>query len=147
VNDRDRLLSKLLHIEALHAGATTDGERVAAESARERITALLKNLEPEEPSVEHRFRLNNEWSRKLFVALLRRYGIRPYRYSRQRHTTVMARIPDSFVDQTLWPEFLELTEALEEHLDRVTDDIISQTISSDTSEPEEVRALPHSTAK
>jgi hypothetical protein len=39
--------------------------------------------------VEFRFSLADQWSRHLLVALLRRYGIKPYRYSRQRRTTVM----------------------------------------------------------
>ena len=141
MNDRDNLISKLRHIEALHAGATTDGERVAAETARERIASLLKSIEPEEPATEHRFSLDSPWSRKLFVALLRRYEIRPYRYPRQRRTTVMAQAPKSFVDKTLWPEFLDLSAALDEHLERVTDDIIRETISSDTSAVEEMRSL------
>ena len=147
MNDRDRLLTKLRQIEALHAGATTDGERTAAEGARERITARLKEIEPEEPSTEHRFSLDNQWSRKLFVALLRRYDIHPYRYPRQRHTTVMARVPKSFVNETLWPEFVDLSDALDEHLERVTDDIIRQTISADTSAAEEVRSLAPPAAK
>ena len=51
-----------------------------------------------------KFQLADEWRRRLMVALLRRYGLRPYRYSGQRYTTVMARVPKSFVDGTLWPE-------------------------------------------
>ena len=35
------------------------------------------------------------------------YGLRPYRYLRQRRNTVMVRIPPSFVDQ-LWAEFVAL---------------------------------------
>ncbi|HEY9607478.1 MAG TPA: hypothetical protein V6C85_38190 [Allocoleopsis sp.] len=38
---------------------------------------------------------------KLFLALLRRYGVEPYCYSRQKHTTVMARVPVSFANETL----------------------------------------------
>ncbi len=44
------------------------------------------------------------WPRRVFVALLRRYGIRPYRYRRQRYTTVMAKVSQRFVDDTLWPQ-------------------------------------------
>jgi hypothetical protein len=141
MSDRDRLLEKLCRIEALHAGAATDGERAAAAGARQRIAAKLKQYEVADPPVEYRFTLNNPWSRKLLLALLRRYGIRPYRYPRQRHTTVMARVSRSFVADTLWPEFEQLAAALQEHLDRVTDDIIRHGISGDTSEPEEVAGL------
>jgi hypothetical protein len=58
--------------------------------------------------LEFRFSLADQWSRHLFVALMRRYGIQPYRYSRQRRTTVMARLSRSFLNDTLWPEFLKL---------------------------------------
>lgn len=141
MNDHEALLQKLRRIEALHVGATTDGERAAAENARQRIAARLKQHEAKDPSVEFRFTLDSAWSRKLLVALLRRYGIHPYRYRRQRRTTVMARVSRSFVDQTLWPEFKELNDALQEHLSRVTDDIIREGIFADTSEAEEVGGL------
>lgn len=42
-------------------------------------------------------------ARRLFLALLHRYDIKPYRYYRQRYTTVMAKISRGFVDETLWP--------------------------------------------
>ncbi|MFM7641239.1 MAG: hypothetical protein ACKO45_06775 [Cyanobium sp.] len=70
-----------------------EGERLAAERARERIQARLKQLEAEQPPVEFRFTMADQWSRHLFVALLRRYGVQPYRYRGRRRTTVMARIP------------------------------------------------------
>lgn len=141
MEDRDRLLETLRKIEALHAGAATPGERDAAASARERIRARLKTVAQQERSEEYRFSMDNPWSRKIFVALLRRYGIEPYRYSRQRRNTVMARVPRSFVEQTLMPEFEEMNQALSAHLERVTDDIISHGISDDTSEAREVQAL------
>ena len=138
---RERLIEKLQRIEALYAGAATDGERSAAESALHRIAARLKDYEQVDPAIEYRFTLNDTWSRKLFVALLRRYGIRPYRYHRQRHNTVMARVSRSFVNETLWPEFKALSKELHNHLDRITNDIISQAISQDTSEAEEIRGV------
>jgi hypothetical protein len=139
--DRQKLLETLRKIEALHAGAATPGERDAAASARERIQARLKSAAQEERSEEYRFSLDNPWSRKIFVALLRRYGIDPYRYSGQRRNTVMARVPRSFVDRTLMPEFEEMNRALVDHLERITDEILSEEISRDTSEAREVRAI------
>src|SRR5437764_10276261 len=141
MTEADRLIEKLRRIEALFAGATTPGERVAAGVAMERILARLKEAGRRDPPVEYRFSLDSEWSRRLFVALLRRYGIRPYRYSRQRYTTVMARVPRSFVAETLWPEFEALNEALREHLAAITSSIISQAVSSDVSEAEVVPEL------
>jgi hypothetical protein len=138
MDDRARLFETLRKIEALYAGAATPGERDAAASARERIRAKLATFTEQERSEEFRFSMDNPWSRKIFVALLRRYGIEPYRYSRQRRNTVMARVPRSFVAM---PEFEEMNRALTTHLERITDDIISQEISSDTSEAREVHSL------
>jgi len=138
VNDRDKLLEKLRRIEALFSGGSTEGERAAAGEALGRIQARLRDLERSDPPVEFRFTMSNAWSRQLFVALLRRYGVRPYRYHRQRHTTVMALVSRSFVDETLWPEFEALDAALTEHLSRVTEAIIAEAIAKDTSEAEEV---------
>ncbi len=68
--------------------------------------------------------LADQWSRHLFVALLRRYGIYPYRYRGQRRTTVMARLSRAFVNETLWPEFMELQGSLAAYFDALTDRVI-----------------------
>ncbi len=134
--DEARLIDKLRLIEALFSGATTEGEKVAAERAREHILERLKLWEKEDPPVEYRFTMADMWSRKVFVALLRRYGIRPYRYSGQRYTTVMARMSKRFVDETLWPEFQEISETLRSYLSDVTDRVVQQVIHQDSSEAE-----------
>ena len=139
MTDYERLLDKLRRIEALHAGATTPGERTAAEEARGRITRRLMQLRRSDPPIEYRFSMENTWSRKLFMALARRYGLEPYRYYRQRYTTVMLRVPVSFVDQTLWPEFQALDGALREHLDAVAERLIRDLLGADTGEAEEIR--------
>ncbi len=90
--DEAKLIEKPPLIEALYAGATTEGEQVAAEHARQRIQERLRSMEVEDPPVEYRFCMSDMWSRRMFVALLRRYGLRPYRYRRQRYTTVMVRV-------------------------------------------------------
>ncbi len=48
----------------------------------------------------------DQCQRRLFTALCRRYGLERYRYKGQRHTTVVVRAPRSFVDNTLWPEYI-----------------------------------------
>jgi len=136
--DEARLIEKLLLIEALFAGAATEGEKVAAERARRRIMERLRCREREDPPVEYRFSMGDLWSRKVFVALLRRYGIRPYRYKGQRYTTVMARVPKRFVDETLWPEFREFSETLRTYLSEVTERVVSQVIHQDISEADVV---------
>jgi hypothetical protein len=138
--DEQRLIDKLRAIEALFAGATTAGERAAADEARQRILRRLAEVEREEPAVEHRFKLADDWSRRVFLALLRRYGIEPYRYPRQRRTTVMAKVPKRFVDETLWPEFEQLSATLRAHLQDVTDRIVAEVIHGDSSEAGEIDA-------
>ena len=137
--NEQKLIEKLRLIETLFSGATTQGEKVAAEQARERILERLRLMEKEETLVEYRFSMADMWARKVFVALLRRYGIKPYRYSRQRYTTVMARVSERFVDETLWPEFQEISETLRNYLSEITDRVVSQVIHQDSSEAEVVK--------
>lgn len=137
LSDHQRLIEKLRRIEALFADrAATVGEKAAAGDARERILRRLEGFAQHNPPEEYTFSLRNRWSKKLFTALLRRYNIRPYRYARQRYTTVMARIPKRFVDETLWPEFVELDAILEKYLDEVTERVISESLNKDNSDVE-----------
>ena len=139
VSDEPSLRTKLQKIEALFAGATTTGERSAAEAAIERVRARLAELERQDTPIEMQFSLPDQWSRQLFLALCRRYGLKPYRLYRQRLTTVMLRVPKGFADQVLWPEFQELNKALMQYLSEVTTRIIRDEVHGDTSEASEVR--------
>lgn len=132
------LLDKLSKIERLYAGAATAGEKEAAADAMARIKRRLGETAKVERPIEYKFTLTDGWSKKLFTALLRRYALKPYRYARQRRNTVMVRVPRSFVDETLWPEFLELSGVLQTYLDEVTQRVISRAIHED--EEEEVIA-------
>ncbi len=132
-----RLREKLRKIEALHAGAGTAGERDAAEAALSRLRARLKAEAEADPPVEMKFSLGDQWSRRLFLALCRRYGLEPYRYRRQRLTTVMVSLPMSFCDQVLWPEFCALDSELKGYLDAVTSKLIAEDVFADTGEATE----------
>lgn len=141
--DEAQLREKLRKIEALFAGAGTVGEKNAAEAALERVRARLAELERSDEPIEMQFSLSDQWARRLFLALCRRYGLKPYRLYRQRLTTVMLRVPKSFVDQVLWPEFQELNSALTQYLNEVTTRVIREEVHRDTSEASEVNpALP-----
>lgn len=138
------LLEKLRKIEALHAGTTVDGEREAARRAAERIRARLAELRGREQDEELFYSLPDPWKRKLFVALCRRYGLKPYREPGRRHSTVIVRAPMAFQRGTLWPEFLALSEELHAHLDKLTESVIREAINDDVSEAPEAapKALP-----
>jgi hypothetical protein len=135
--DESDLIEKLGKIERLFAGAGSAGEKEAAAQAMGRIKSRLAELAQREKSVEYSFSLRDSWNVRLFVALVRRYGLRPFRYPRQRKTTVMVRGPKSFVDQTLWPEYLELEKVLSSYLSQVTTRVISQAIDADVSDAQE----------
>ena len=49
----------------------------------------------------------------------------------------MVRVPASFVDKTLWPEYLELKTALDEYLNEATERIIREEVWRDAGEPKE----------
>lgn len=136
--DEATLLDKLRKIEALYAGATTAGEREAARLAAERIRARLAEVRGREPDAELHYSLQDPWSRMLFVALCRRYGLEPFRFRRQRHSTVVVRAPESFQRQTLWPEFEALSVELQKHLLTVTERVIHAAIHGDVSDVAEV---------
>ena len=141
MTEEQKLLEKLRRVEALFAGTDADGERDAAAAAAQRLRDRLAELRRQDPPVEYKFTLADLWSRRLFTALLRRYGIEPFRYSGQRHTTVMAIVPRIFVDDTLWPEYTQLNDVLRTYLDQVTTRAISEGIFGDVTEARERPAL------
>ena len=137
VTTENQLREKLRKITALFEGATTPGEREAAAAAMGRIRQALETAVKTQPLPETKFSLTDQWHRRLFLALCRRYGLKPYRYKGQRYTTVVVRAPRSFVDETLWPEYLALQEALYSYLNEATERIIREEVYGDADEAAE----------
>lgn len=50
----------------------------------------------------------------------------------------MLRAPQSFLDQVLWPEFVQINDALTDYLADITDKIIRDEVYGETGEAEEV---------
>jgi len=122
------------------AGLTLDtGALIQLEKrdARERILARLHTLEQQAPAVEYKFTMQDMWSKKLFLALLRRYDLTPYRYRGRRRTTVVVRVPQRFVDETLWPPFQRASQELRQHLDEVASKVIEQALDAKDADAEE----------
>ncbi len=140
--DEKNLIEKLQKIEALYAGATTPGEKIAAENARTRICEKLRVLQNNNAAIEYQFTMTDMWSKKLFIALLRRYNLKPYRYNGQRYTTVMVNVPKTFVDDILWPEFQELNKILHSYLEEITDRLIKTEIHGNDKDVEIKSAPP-----
>ena len=132
------LRDKLRKIEALFAGAATAGEKAAAGAAAERIRERLDRTAGKEKSIELRFSIPDVWSRQLFMALCRRYGLRPFRYRRMHRQTIIIKAPKSFTEQVLWPEFQELSAALTSYLSEITEKVIREEVHGETGEAEEV---------
>ena len=66
--------------------------------------------------------------------LCRRYGLRPFRYSRMHRQTVIVRAPTSTVNRVLRSEFQELSQALSAHLLEITNRIIREEVFALTDE-------------
>ena len=132
------LREKLRKIEALFAGAATDGERLAAGAAADRIRERLDQAASTEEEIEVKFSIPDIWSRQLFVALCRRYGLRPFRYPRMHRQSIIIWAPKSFIDHVLWPEFEELSAALTAYLSEITEKVIREEVHGETGEADEV---------
>jgi hypothetical protein len=143
MNPESALREKLRKIEALFAGAATHGEKAAAGAAAERIRQRLgREAAEEEKPAETRFSIADVWSRQLFTALCRRYGLRPFRYRRMHRQSIVINAPKRFIDQVLWPEFQELNAALIAYLSEVTERVIRDEVHRETGEAQEVDEPP-----
>lgn len=138
MTDEQALREKLRKIEALFAGAATPGEKVAAGAAAERIREKLGRSAKQEAGIELKFSISDPWSRHLFVALCRRYSLRPFRYKRMHRQSLIVKGPASFIETVLWPEFTELSDALTAYLAEITDKLIREEVHGVAGEADEV---------
>ncbi len=131
MNGDRKLREKLAKLEALFRRAGSPGEKSAAGVAIERLRGRLARAgREEEPEVEIRYSLPDMWCVDLFCAVCRKYGVRPYRYKRQRHTTVMVRVRERQFDREVWPEYCQLQSELAAYFNDVTDHLISRVMGS-----------------
>ena len=135
MSDDQRLKEKLRAIEALFAGTTSEGERDAAARARQRILERLAAVMAETP-VEWQFTVDR-YQRQLLIALARRYDLKPYRYQRQRYSTLIIRAPERFLKETFLPEYDRMVEVLGTHLAELTQRVVADALNGDLSEPPE----------
>ena len=138
MHEEEKLRRKLHKIETLFADTLNSGEKLAAQEAIIRIKEKINRLAATESFIEIRFSLQDRWPRQLFIALCRRYGLKPYRYVRQRNSSVMLKAPESFVNNVLWPEYQALNAELIAYLDNITKKIIQEEIHNDVTEPDQV---------
>jgi hypothetical protein len=85
-----------------------------------------------------RFSIADAWSRRLLIALCRRYGLRPYRYPRMHRQTLIVKAPRSFVETVLLPEFKAINAALIEYLSSITERLIREEVYGDVADADEI---------
>jgi len=115
------IADKIRKIEALIAGAKSDGERQAAEFARQRFQEKII-AQP----MEYTVRVHSSWKKKLFCAICSKHGLKTYRYARQKYTTTMLRVAKPFMDLVLWPEYNKYAAILDKLTEEVLSDLISK---------------------
>jgi hypothetical protein len=133
MNEHQDIRERLAKLEALFARGATAGERAAAGAAMGRLQARLdlggKTIS--EPEIEMQYSLPDVWSVRLFVAICRKHGVQPFRYPRQRRTTVMVRIRKSEFERTIAAEFQALHRELTSYFAEMVDHLISDVMKSD----------------
>jgi hypothetical protein len=124
---------RLRKLEALFARGATPGERAAAGAALNRFQSRLDlgGGESREPEIELQFSMPDAWALRLFIAICRKHGVKPYRYRRQRRTTVVVRVQQSVFDQTVHAEFQALHHELGSYFQEIVDHLISDAMHSD----------------
>ena len=134
---------KLAKLEALFARGATAGERAAAGAARDRLQAKLASASASEPETELQYTLPDIWSVRIFVALCRKHGVKPYRYPRQRRTTVMVRVRQAEFERLVAEEFRTLHRELTSYFNETVEHLIADAMNSDgDDETLEQRQLP-----
>ena len=130
MGQQNDIREKLEKLEALFARGATEGERAAAGAALDRLNSRLDTGAQEE-KVEFQYTLPDVWAVKIFVALCRKHGVQPYRYPRQRRTTVMVNVQQSAFEQTVMAEFKTLHAELVAYFKDTVDHLIADAMKSD----------------
>jgi hypothetical protein len=130
MGQQDDIRAKLEKLEALFARGATEGERAAAGAALDRLNSR-RNPGAQEEEVEFQYSLPDAWAVRIFVALCRKHGVQPYRYPRQRRTTVMVNVQKSVFEETVMAEFNTLHAELVAYFKDTVDHLIADAMKSD----------------
>ncbi len=120
------LIDKIKKIEALISKATFEGEKNAAIEARNRLFKKHPELDPSKKTVEYKLSTSDRWHKRLLLALCAKYDVKPYRYHRQKYTTVMVRVNERFLNEVLWKEYVEYSKYLEELIEDIMGSVIGK---------------------
>ncbi len=133
MSEHQDIRERLAKLEALFARGATAGERTAAGAALGRLQARLDlaGAKAPESETELQYILPDTWAVRVFVALCRKHGVKPYRYPRQRRTTVMVRVRKSDFEKTIAAEFQSLHRELIGYFDEMVNHLIADVMKSD----------------
>ena len=121
------LYDKIKKIEALILNTNVEGERQAAMAAKKRLLENVPAVLPQHAqAIEFTLTTGSDWNKQLVLALCGKYQLRPYRYYRQKYTTVMVRCNKTFMDKVFWPEYLEYSQLLSTLVQEITTDLIAK---------------------
>ncbi len=126
-------LDKLAKIEALIERASSEGEKQAAQLAKERVLNKISLHQSNQP-IEYRVSLSSPWEKRLFVALCRKHGFQTYRYPKQKYTTARLKISKNLMEEVLWPEYQRYCNMLQELIEEIMKDVIAKIHQSDEEE-------------
>lgn len=115
-------------------------DRDVLDAADDRIRARFRQAQETEEAIEMKFSIADGWSRQRFIALCRRYALRPFRYRRMHRQTIIFKALKSFIEGMLWPEFEELNAALTAYLAEITERVIREEVHGEIDDAEEVDA-------
>ena len=145
------LVERLRKVQALYNAPSTEGERAAAAAAAERLQARLKEATSSaargeaaaaaERETEFQMRIDDAWSRKLFIGIARHHGVRAYRYPGQRRTTLVVRTTKRHLDERVMPHYVDAVEVMRDHFDAIADRVIREALHLSPDEAEERPAL------
>jgi hypothetical protein len=118
-------LDKLAKIEALIQRTSSEGERHAAQLAKERVLAKI-SLDQSNNPIEYKVSLSSPWEKRLFVALCHKHGFRTYRYPKQKYTTARLKISKSMMSEVLWPDYIRYSKMLGELVEDIVQELINK---------------------
>ncbi len=127
---QDEIRAKLAKLEELFAKGATEGERAAAGAALDRLNARLERSLKED-EVELQYSMPDAWAVRIFIALCRKHGVQPYRYARQRRTTVMVKVRPTEFERSVMAEFKVLHAELVAYFKATVDHLIADAMKSD----------------
>lgn len=123
------LYEKLRKVEALIERGASQGERQAAELAKQRLLERIQDR-----VITYRVRCRSAWEKRLFIAVCKKYEYQPFRHHRQKYTTANVTVSEAVMEGILWPEYQKFAKLLRTMIDDITTDLIDKIHHDDSEE-------------